>query len=1060
MKEFEALLKAYVENLKRHTTEQSIAHQFLIFLRNAFGEATIGETREIYPELEEYVSDSTIAVRGRMDARLGNLIIEFKKDLTRSRASAEGQLRKYTAALWNTRGNRVPFVLMASDGLILTVYQPRTPRLPDEGVRPEDIFLDRLDEMNLGESDPSEAWMWLDRYVITLPEKSKPLVSDDFIRDFGLDSPVQKKAASLLASALKQTHFIETLYEEWNRYLAYVYGVSVGTQELFIKHTYVALLTRLMLFSRHSGGALPSRQQIIAIINGSAFADLGIKNFMEEDFFTWPARAPADLVIEAAYVILEKLMTYDISGVKEDVLKGIYQNLVDPAERHDLGEYYTPDWLAEMIVENTLKDPTCRVLDPACGSGTFLMAAIKRVREINKLHPSALLDHICNSVMGMDVHPLAVIVSRANYLLALGDLLEFRTGEVYVPVYLANSLFFDRPKRDIHLGNGAPCYRIDEAPKVEGTQGLLVPETLVDNPERLDVAIDILGEFASVHQDRKFKPSDLAEYFSNRSFQLKQGELDALYETARTIAGLIRQGKNSIWAFILKNIYRPAYLRKNPFDLVIGNPPWISFRYLRNPDYQARVKNLIQETYFLARGAHLVTHMEMAALFFARSADLYLKNRGKIAFVMPKSVFTGDQYLVFRSGVFRDVYVKYTALWDLEDVSPLFNTSASVLMGRKGLKISKEIPGKVIAGKLMGRNEPLARARETLTIQDIIFRPVFMGKRSVWGSEGSKKPGGTSHYKPLFREGATLVPRTLLFVVPAPHRSFGMNPESPYLKTDPEMVRLAKPPWSSHKNEGAVEKQFLYATLFSTDMLPFGFTKLRLVALPFLVKEGKFIPMSANEMKLKGFPGAGRWFARCEEIWATNRTERCREGNVSLYQWINYRNKVTQQNPNAKWRVFYGTSGTNLAACVVDGTGKHELVPGSGPFLIVADSNTYFCETSSRSEADYLAAVLNSNVINEAVKPFQARGLWGPRHFCSKPLELPIPKFDPKDKTHKRLSELGKKCAGKVKRLIPKLLEKYPGSSANAAGRRRAAIREHLSKEIAEIDRLVKELLS
>jgi len=438
--------------------------------------------------------------------------------------------------------------------------------------------------------------------------------------------------------------------------------------------------------------------------------------------------------------------------------------------------------------------------------------------------------------------------------------------------------------------------------------------------------------------------------------------------------------------------------------------------------------------------------------------DLYLKSRGAIAFVMPKSVFTGDHYMIFRSGVFRDVYVKYTELWDLEGVSPLFNISTSVLMGKKGLKISKEIPGKVITGKLKGKNEPLAQARETLTVQDVVFRPVFMGKRSVWGYGGSKKPTGASYYKPLFSEGATLVPRSLLFVVPAPHKTFGIDPGKPSIKTDPAIMRFAKSPWNKESVTGAVEKNFLYLTLYTTDMVPFGFTNLRLLVLPFLVKEGKFVPMSAEEMKLKGFPGAGEWFARCEEIWEANKTERAKETNLTIYGRIDYHKGVTQQNPDAKWRIFYNSSGTHLAACVLNGYGKHETISGEVP--VVADSDTYFYETDSEQEANYLVAILNSRIINEAVKPFQARGLWGPRHFCSKPLELPVPKFNSKNKSHKRLAKLGEKCAKKVKKFLPKLLEKYPGSSANAAGRRRTDIREYLSKEMDEIDRLVKELLS
>ena len=59
--------------------------------------------------------------------------------------------------------------------------------------------------------------------------------------------------------------------------------------------------------------------------------------------------------------------------IQTDVLKGLYESLVDPEQRHDLGEYYTPDWLAHRICAEVIDEPLQqRVLDPACGSGTFL----------------------------------------------------------------------------------------------------------------------------------------------------------------------------------------------------------------------------------------------------------------------------------------------------------------------------------------------------------------------------------------------------------------------------------------------------------------------------------------------------------------------------------------------------------------------------------------------------------------------------------------------------------------------------------------------------------------
>ncbi len=65
--------------------------------------------------------------------------------------------------------------------------------------------------------------------------------------------------------------------------------------------------------------------------------------------------------------------------VEHDVMNVLYESVITPEQRHDLGEYYTPDWLAAKMVERVVPEPLItRVLDPACGSGTFLFHCVRR----------------------------------------------------------------------------------------------------------------------------------------------------------------------------------------------------------------------------------------------------------------------------------------------------------------------------------------------------------------------------------------------------------------------------------------------------------------------------------------------------------------------------------------------------------------------------------------------------------------------------------------------------------------------------------------------------------
>ena len=68
---------------------------------------------------------------------------------------------------------------------------------------------------------------------------------------------------------------------------------------------------------------------------------------------------------------------FHLSEVESDVLNILHESMIDLTERHGLGEYYTPDWLAAKIVRHAVSIPLeQKVLDQACGSGTFLFHAI------------------------------------------------------------------------------------------------------------------------------------------------------------------------------------------------------------------------------------------------------------------------------------------------------------------------------------------------------------------------------------------------------------------------------------------------------------------------------------------------------------------------------------------------------------------------------------------------------------------------------------------------------------------------------------------------------------
>ena len=167
--------------------------------------------------------------------------------------------------------------------------------------------------------------------------------------------------------------------------------------------------------------------------HGGIFGHLGIRNFLEGDFFGWYLESWDEPTDASLREVIRELSGYsfvtldiDPEGTR-DLLKKLYQNLMPKELRHDLGEYYTPDWLAQQLLnqlhggmpDRAPRSPDERLLDPACGSGTFLVLHIRDVRRHardtllpeRKLTPRQLLEKILANVVGYDLNPLAVITA-------------------------------------------------------------------------------------------------------------------------------------------------------------------------------------------------------------------------------------------------------------------------------------------------------------------------------------------------------------------------------------------------------------------------------------------------------------------------------------------------------------------------------------------------------------------------------------------------------------------------------------------------------------------------
>lgn len=640
---------------------------------------------------------------------------------------------------------------------------------------------------------------------------------------------------------------------------------------------------------------------------------------------------------------------------------------------------------------------------------------------------------------------MAVITSKVNYLLALGELIQHKRKSIIIPVFLADSIKLPTFER---LLEGVDVYKF----RTNGEE-LVVPLSVVKYSH---IADEIFNYVKAVVEGDSL-PDDLEINLKNR---FEKFGLDAAdYSVIAALIGKLKEfkdkGKDSIWTYILKNIYKPIFLSERKFDYLIGNPPWISYRYMSS-DYQKFVKDQIINSYKLlpSKKVELMTHMEFGALFFARAADLYLKKNGKIGFVMPRGIFTADQHDNFRTGAFNPL-IKLEKIFDLDKVKPLFNTSSCVVFGKKGKKTKYPINGKEFSGTLKSKNASFQEAEKSLTIVEKKLYLNKIGARSFIFDRKIEIPPSGGYYKKLFKQGATLVPRNFWFVEIQKHPRLGINPQKPYVKTSEVIIKYAKPPYRDIIFEGNIEREYLYATLRGSEVVPFSHLPFLMVVLPLHKNKNRYEILHKEDVKLSD-PSLHRWLSKAESEWDRLRGEKAER--VSAIEWLNYRNKITNQTPSKRFKVLYLTSGTHLASCLVNL--ETELKTSIDDTEIqmngyVADTKTYYYETENKKEAQYLVAVLNSEIVDDLIKGMQSRGLWGPRDIHKKVLELPIPKFNPKNPIHRELSEIAKRCKTKADKILPLLAEKY-----NSIGLIRKKIKNELKDETDRLSELVLILLS
>jgi len=655
------------------------------------------------------------------------------------------------------------------------------------------------------------------RALISLSAQGLSFTPENLTEHFGADSPAAQQGIRRLHEAILTTKSkkAKTFFNQWKILFSEVCGYDIeGRNEkirrlgehygarsakpaelLFSVHTYYAIFMKYLAaeiassFSplgttilKKCAGAETSaklRREMEQLEQGGIWNQLGISNFLEGDLFSWYLDAWNENIAQVVRVLVNTLGDYDPSTLSvepaesRDLLKKLYQHLFPKSVRHDLGEYYTPDWLAEHVL-NELGyegDPDKRLLDPACGSGTFLVMAVNRVKSWFEAHrlecgygETELVQRILKNIIGFDLNPLAIMAARTNYLLAIRDLLRFTSG-VEIPVYLCDSIMTpfvagSHVAQTTFLTESSILYDHENPPMALKTSAgtFFVPAEIARSRERIGRYADtvefcVRNEFDSDQFITRCKDEGLpvAEEHLHRVLYERLGALDA-------------ENQNGIWARIIKNAFAPLFIER--VDYVAGNPPWINWESLP-PGYRNDMKALWQEYGLFSlsgkEGRLGGGKKDLSMLFVYSAIDNYVRDKGRLGFVITQTVFktkgAGDGFRRFRFGDAKNpVVIKPLSVDDMSDFLPFegaANRTAVLVCQRHGKPFEYPIDYTVWRGP--SRIDPDASLEEVAaTTQRRKFAAIPVDREKItspWLTApvetlpGIEKVIGKSHYE-------------------------------------------------------------------------------------------------------------------------------------------------------------------------------------------------------------------------------------------------------------------------------------------------------------------------
>ena len=929
------------------------------------------DTQEV--DMEQKPSESS---SGRVDLRTRDLIIEFKvrigNQITPDPDHVK-QLDDYLKAAVEGGEPQRFGILTDSKYWIL-----RWPGMGPVSTQSPNAFTLTPPDHGL------QLFEWLRDQSQALEERGVPPTAEEVLKRLGEGPRFEHHIAALtdLYQANRDDPTITLKRDLWRSLLAAALGQVVEEEpdldRLFVRHTYLSVVVGLAVQAAFGIEIeANANSDPVALLGGQLFVDqTGVSGVVESDFFTWPAEVGGDEWIRD---LAKRIARFDWLQAETDIARILYESVIPAEDRKRLGEYYTPDWLAREIVDAVVTDPlNQRVLDPACGSGSFIFAAVRKYLTAAKAEGrtsaeaiGGLLDH----VIGIDVHPVAVHLARATWTLAARDALEGAVKEgkpanATVPVYLGDSLQL-RAETSGMFAQQTVTIPVPDPPDsdLEHNRELEFPRALVEQADRFDNLMTSMAKAIENGEDPAWALDDE---------KIGSGpKREMLEKTAALLQLLHEEGRDHIWAYYTRNLVRPVALRADPVDVIVGNPPWITYNKTQAVVREELVRQS-KRRYKIWAGGRYATQQDIAGMFFARSVELYLETGGSAAMVLPHSALQAGQYRNWRDGRWGVLSVDLGTRrpWDLERVEPnnFFPVPSCVAFLKR-----TDPPGKPLSNQAdswQGKNSG------PFTTEPVLLTDTSGKFASPYGDRA--------------RNGATIYPRSLFFV--EVEQSDSLVQASNTVTVSPRRSSNEKSPWKNLElqelKRRPIEAEHVLDVHLGETVAPHLLLAPLKAVIPLSKKSSDLVvqesgwygvdPLSLGDRMRR------RWRTMCE-LWEEHKG---RDNTLSLVGNLDYMSKLSTQVvlSNSRPGILYGASGQPTAAA-------YESLPA------LVDHSLYWLDTDSWEEAQYLSGIVNSQALEAALKPLMPKGQFGVRHVHKHLWRLPIPEFDDSNSLHNELAQ-------------------------------------------------------